>query len=125
MLRQLELHNFKAWASANLRLAPITGLFGTNSSGKTSLIQFLLLLKLTKEASDRALALDLGGPTKLVNLGTFRDAVHRHEVQRPISWKLNWQTESPLTVSDPEASRQELLFSSDKLSLAAEVALTN
>jgi recombinational DNA repair ATPase RecF len=59
MLRHLDLHNFKAWTTANLRLAPITGLFGTNSSGKTSLIQFLLLLKLTKEASDRALALDL------------------------------------------------------------------
>ncbi|MBL6852104.1 MAG: DUF3696 domain-containing protein [Alphaproteobacteria bacterium] len=125
MLKHLQLQDFKAWANADLRLAPITGLFGTNSSGKTSLIQFLLLLKLTKEASDRGLALDLGGPTKQVNLGTFRDVVHRHETSRSISWTLDWQSDKPLEVSDPEASRQELLFSGNQLGLASEVALDN
>jgi predicted ATPase len=125
MLRHLELRDFKAWSVADIQLAPITGLFGTNSSGKTSLIQFLLLLKLTKEASDRALALDLGGPQKLMNLGTFRDVVHRHDVNRSISWTLDWQTDQPLVVSDPEASRQEVLFSNDEMGLTSEVGLSN
>ena len=38
----------------------VTGLFGANSSGKTSIPQFLLLLKQTREATDRAVSLALG-----------------------------------------------------------------
>lgn len=56
MLRRLAFTNFKSWPQAELTLAPITGLFGTNSSGKTSILQFLLLLKQTKEATERAVS---------------------------------------------------------------------
>lgn len=69
MLRRLTLQNFKAWAEADLELGPITGLFGTNSSGKTSLIQFLLVLKQTKDAADRGLTLELGGPCSRLEIG--------------------------------------------------------
>ena len=49
MLTQLRFENFKSWQAAKLPLAPLTALFGANSSGKSSLLQFLLLLKQTKE----------------------------------------------------------------------------
>ena len=62
MLRALRVENFKAWAKADLEFGRLTGLFGTNSSGKTSLIQFLLMLKQTKDNADRGLTLELGGP---------------------------------------------------------------
>ena len=43
MLTHLKLENFKIWRSTGpTRLAPITLLLGTNSSGKSSLIQSLL-----------------------------------------------------------------------------------
>ena len=77
MLKKLSFTNFKSWPKADLTLAPITGLFGTNSSGKTSILQFLLLLKQTKEATDRAISLELNGP--YVQLGTMQDAIHRHD----------------------------------------------
>ena len=48
MLSELAFTNFKSWADVKLPCARITGVFGTNSSGKTSLIQFLLLMKQTK-----------------------------------------------------------------------------
>jgi AAA15 family ATPase/GTPase len=42
---RLHLKNFKGWEDTGpIRLAPITVLFGSNSSGKTSLLQALLLL---------------------------------------------------------------------------------
>ena len=48
MLTQLSVNNFKSWKSIpEMRLAPITGLFGANSSGKTSILQLLLMLKQT------------------------------------------------------------------------------
>ena len=49
MLTELRFTNFKSWPVADLACGRITGIFGTNSSGKTSLIQFLLLLKQTKQ----------------------------------------------------------------------------
>ena len=53
MLNRLQLGNFKAWREADLRLGRVTALFGTNSAGKSSLLQFLLLLKQTRNATDR------------------------------------------------------------------------
>ena len=68
MLKRLTVTQFKAWSSLDMRLGKVTGLFGENSSGKSSVLQFLLLLKQTKNATDRGLVLDFGGPNELVNL---------------------------------------------------------
>ena len=91
MLKRLRIENFKAWREADLKLGKVTGLFGTNSVGKSSLLQFLLLLKQTRNATDRGLVLDFGGKKEdLVNLGTFTDVVHRHDEDRRIRWRLDW-----------------------------------
>lgn len=45
MLNQLTLHNFKCFAKASIRLAPLTLLTGVNGTGKSSVIQSLLLLR--------------------------------------------------------------------------------
>jgi len=53
MITRLQAKNFKSWKdTGELTLAPLTGLFGTNSSGKTSILQMLLLLKQTAESPD-------------------------------------------------------------------------
>ncbi len=40
MIKCLHAKNFKSWKDTkSLPFAPITGLFGANSSGKTSLLQ--------------------------------------------------------------------------------------
>ena len=91
MLKRLKIENFKAWRETDLKLGKVTGLFGTNSAGKSSLLQFLLLLKQTRNATDRGLVLDFGGKEEdLVNLGTFTDVVHRHDEDRRIRWLLDW-----------------------------------
>ena len=78
MLNRLKIENFKAWREADLGFGRVTGFFGTNSAGKSSLLQLLLLLKQTRNATDRGVVLDFGGPTDMVNLGTFKDVVHGH-----------------------------------------------
>ena len=80
MLHNLTLTNFKSWACADLTFGRITGLFGTNSSGKSSLLQFLLMMKQTKEATDRNVVFELNGP--YVSLGVFKDVIHRHDETR-------------------------------------------
>ena len=91
MLNRVRLENFKAWQEADVGLGRISGFFGANSAGKSSLLQFLLLLKQTRNATDRGLVLDFGGPTALVNLGTFEDTVHGHDLERRIRWTLEWE----------------------------------
>ena len=48
MITHIRMKNFKSWEDSDeVKLAPLTGFFGTNSSGKSSLLQMLLLLKQT------------------------------------------------------------------------------
>ncbi|AUX25344.1 hypothetical protein SOCEGT47_058880 [Sorangium cellulosum] len=102
MLTKLRLRNFKAWQdSGDIRLAPLTVLFGTNSAGKTSVPQLLLLLKQTAESPDRQRALQLGDGRGLVEVGTYEDTVHGHDVSRPVEFTLRWSLERPLEIRDP------------------------
>ena len=40
MINEISLENFKSWKKIEkMWFAPITGLFGTNSSGKTSILR--------------------------------------------------------------------------------------
>ncbi len=55
MIKQLTLTNFKSWERIDaMRLAPLSGLFGTKSSGKSSILQWLLLLEWTGAVSTRS-----------------------------------------------------------------------
>jgi hypothetical protein len=83
MLTHLKLENFKIWRSTGpVRLAPITLLLGTNSSGKSSLIQSLLLIRQTVKGDDPNLDLNLGNPdaNDSVTMGQYKDLLCRHGV---------------------------------------------
>jgi predicted ATPase len=102
MLTKLRLKNFKAWQdSGDIRLAPLTVLFGTNSAGKSSIPQLLLLLKQTAESPDRQQALQLGDSRTLTDAGTYDDAVHGHDISQPLEFTLGWSLEHPLEIYDP------------------------
>lgn len=121
MLTQLSLHNFKSWKKIDkMRLAPVTGLFGTNSSGKTSILQLLLMLKQTIESSDRAQVLEFGDEKSLTNLGSFRDVVYQHETPGAIDFSLNWKLSKPLVAKDPE-SKTNILFTAEQLAFQCAV----
>ena len=123
MLNRMKLENFKAWREADLTFGKVTGFFGTNSAGKSSLLQFLLLLKQTKNATDRGIVLDFGGPSDMVNLGTFTDVVHGHDANEQIRWFLEWKLPKTLKIVHPMERSKKLLFSGDILSTQCEVGL--
>lgn len=121
MLSRLRFTNFKSWAQADLACGPITGLFGTNSSGKTSLIQFLLLMKQTKDATDRRISLELNG--EFIHLGTIKDSIHRHDESQSITWSLSFRLASELALSDPSQKKTSLVATGDRLTLRSETAV--
>ncbi|MCX8507153.1 MAG: DUF3696 domain-containing protein [Alphaproteobacteria bacterium] len=86
MLKSLHIENFKSWRSVELEFGKITAIFGTNSSGKSSLLQFLLLLKQTREATDGGTVLELN--SKFVELGSFSDLIYCHDSELSLNWTL-------------------------------------
>jgi predicted ATPase len=80
MLERLRIQNFKSWQdTGDMAFGSLTGFFGTNSSGKSSILQFLLMLKQTVESSDRSLVLNLGEASSYVELGTLPDILHKSD----------------------------------------------
>ena len=73
MLTHWGLTNFKSIYDADLPLAPLTVLTGTNSSGKSSLIQSILLVAQTLQNHLPERTLVLNGP--LVELGSFEQII--------------------------------------------------
>lgn len=81
MLTELVIENFKAFGERQvIPLAPITLIFGSNSAGKSSIIQSLLLMKQSNLGKD---ALVVRG--EFVDLGSFKALIHRHDMQLPLT----------------------------------------
>lgn len=127
MIRHINLKNFKAWSELDIELGPrITGLFGTNSSGKSSLIQFLLMLKETKNNPDRNIVLDFGKSGGVINLGGFADVIYRSDKQQKIEWGLSWDgMEEPWSRPDPYTGDDEIQFDYNEVSIQSVVRMEN
>jgi predicted ATPase len=83
MLQRLRIQNFKIWKdTSDIRMAPITLFFGANSSGKSSIGQFLMMLKQTVESPDRKAVFYPGGRNTAVQLGSYQDIVFHHDPKK-------------------------------------------
>ena len=108
MITHIRMANFKSWKeSGEVKLAPLTGFFGTNSSGKSSLLQMLLLLKQTIGTDE---ILFFGNENSLVNLGSFRAVIHGHKEEELLELEFGCKLLEPSTITSLQAidrSRQQ------------------
>jgi hypothetical protein len=103
MFTQLRIQNFKAWKdTGNIRLAPLTVFFGPNSSGKTSLLQFLLLLKQTAQSPDRKQVLNFGGSHSYIDFGGWSEVVFGGDSPRALCFEFTWEVPSAPRAEDRE-----------------------
>lgn len=101
MLREIRIRNFKAWRDTGpVRLAPLTVIFGANSSGKSSLGQLLRLLKQTAASSNPHQALDLATPTERLASGSFVDYLHQRRRKSVLDFWLQWQLTPPMRIAN-------------------------
>lgn len=75
MITNLYIHNFKSHRDTNLEIAPLTILTGTNGSGKSSVLQSLLLLRQSYFQNQLHEALLLKG--NLCDIGIGSDAIYQ------------------------------------------------
>lgn len=102
MITHIQMKNFKSWQdSGNVELAPLTGFFGTNSSGKSSLLQMLLLLKQTIRTNE---VLFFGNDNSFVNLGSFREVIHGHDSEATLALGFGCKIQNPFTIEDYQSS---------------------
>lgn len=121
MITKLRINNFKSWRdTGDIHFSKLTGFFGTNSSGKTSLLQHLLLLKQTTESSDRSQVLDFGSEKSLLELGEFENIIFNHDVQQPLEFEIGWRLKEPFKIADPE-KKGVTLFEGDDLRFKAGI----
>lgn len=119
MIESLRLRNFKGWRdSGPIRFAPLTLLFGTNSAGKTSVAQLLLMLRQTVESTDRQRVLHLGDGSALVDLGVYEDVVHGHALDASLGFELCWRPPESLIVKDSRSGRT---FDSARLTFSCSI----
>lgn len=119
MLTRARIKNFKAWRdTGDIRLAPLTVIFGGNSAGKSSLGHLLLALKQTALLSDRKRSLHLGDPNSLIDLGTFSDCLYGHDMSNKLEFSLQWKLSTVLSVENTLNPKKEI-YQGDELSLDA------
>lgn len=83
MLTEIELQHFKCFKSLQLPLRNLTLLSGSNASGKSSVLQALVLLQQTLREHEWSTRLMLNG--KSIKLGTVADVVDKVYGRRGIS----------------------------------------
>ena len=100
MLENISLENFKGFKNLqDLNVKPITILCGTNSCGKSSILQSILLLKQTLESQNPNQILLLNG--RFVNLGAFENLIFEKKLDNPLVFEFTFK----LTKEDLELPR--------------------
>ncbi len=119
MLKQLRIQNFKGWKdTGTIRMAPISLFFGANSSGKSSIGQFLMMLKQTAESQDRKAIFYPGGKNSAVQLGSFREMVYQRNLENEIAFEYEWETFQKLKFRDTVSQTN---FTADTITFTAKV----
>ena len=98
MFTNIAMIEFKSWINTrNIQVAPLTGFFGANSSGKSSILQMLIMLKATIDSSNRNVLLETN-IKDYVELGTLHDIVNNKGAG--ITLFVEWHLDYPLRIND-------------------------
>lgn len=111
VIREIAIENFKPFGTMQtFQLAPLTLIYGPNSSGKSSIIQALMMLRQSLELSG-VLGSVLVTRGEYVDLGSFRSLLYKHDIKRQFKISIKY-TPSDLTLTrptDPHTSPHEHL----------------
>lgn len=121
MIQNLRIENFKGWKDTGLiQLSPLTVFFGANSSGKSSIGQFLMMLKQSMELSDRKAVFFTGNEDTAVDLGLPSDLVFNQDWNNAIRFFYDWTPDKEIRLEDV---LHDTRFASKHISFSGEVKI--
>ena len=126
MLKKLRIQNFKCWEDTGIiDMAPITLFFGPNSSGKSSIGQFLMMLKQTVEEHDQEeeTVFYFGGEDSVSQLSSYEEMVFQGKMENNIKFEYQWSLDSDLEIKNSSPPNES--FSGNSLVFQAEVDIPN
>lgn len=112
MITRIELKNFKCFKLLKLPLAELTLLSGSNASGKSSLLQALIILNQTITENEWSTRLILNGD--ILNLGTVLDVVN----------KIHGRNDFEISLTDEEL-RHSWVFTGDRTEMSMKINYKN
>ena len=98
MLKSISLENYKCFEKLKvddkeeLEIAPLTVLCGVNSSGKSSIINSLLMLKQSYESNSTSNNMKING--SYIKAGTFED-ISKDRTKQPITFNVTYKLDRP------------------------------
>lgn len=121
MLKKIKIENFKSFGEEQeISLAPLTLLYGPNSSGKSSIIQSILLIKQSMEHRSQHAAPKFSG--SLVDLGSFKTTVHKHDPERDIIIEIEYISSLNIDEHKDKTSNNPIFGKQDVRSLKLQYA---
>ncbi|WP_220814747.1 AAA family ATPase [Pseudomonas paralcaligenes] len=118
MFTTIDIKNFKAFSDwQSLTLAPITLVYGPNSSGKSSIIHSIMLLKqsLTRPSTQGGLVSN----GEYVDLGDYSSMVNEHDISKEIGFRISYTSSKK---NNPQEARSSSFGSSHLRSYELEYA---
>ena len=122
VLSGLIIENFKTFGGVHpIPLAPLTVIYGANSSGKSSILQALLFLKQNVHLNDDPSSpVLLDGP--IVDLGGFRQLVHLHQIGNQVTVTPLFRSK-PVNTGEIQIDGSTPLNGSDLIGLGYSISL--
>jgi predicted ATPase len=128
MIHEIYIQNLKAWRGEHtIQLGRLTGFWGTNSSGKTSLLQALLLLKQTIETPSEAglLLATNSSDGQGLDLGQPRDLISKNASLLGLG--LTWDTtkEVEVFINTVKGNNEFVYASISQVTFATKISVTH
>ena len=103
MLRSIGFENYKCFERAKVDIAPLTILCGVNSSGKSSIINSLLMMKQSYENTVMENNMSLNGA--YIKCGSFED-ISTNKNNNPIKFCVEYELNRPAKYWKGQATRE-------------------
>ena len=124
MIKSLRIQNFKGWKdTGEIQFAPITLFLGSNSSGKSSIGQFLLLLKQSSSSADRQTVLFLGDSDSTVELGGPVEMLYKHNTDNLLDFEYQWTLPKETALTTGSASEAVTDATIDSLKFHGQIGV--
>lgn len=102
MLKSISLENYKCFENLKpLEVKPLTILCGVNSSGKSSILKSLLMMKQSFESDYNKNSVIFNG--EFTSNGSYRDIVFKHKIANPIKINNVFSITNDILISEPES----------------------